>query len=110
MANPIPSIYFPGISLNGNSELVMTTGNLSPPGTFPEMSNAEADPTTGDIRDMAYSILLQISRRHDIAAPEPVQSVASDSVGSSAFPNYTRIVSLRFVLSPSGTEELLDEP
>lgn len=110
MANPAPSVYFPGISFNGDSELVMTTGSLSPPGTFPEMTNAEANPTTGDIRDMAYAMLLQISRRHDIAAPEPVQSAASDSVGNSTFPNYTRIISLRFVLSASGTEELVDEP
>lgn len=111
MPNPVPSVYFPGISLSGNNEIVFTTANVSPgPATFPELTNAEADPTSGDIRDIIYAILMRISERHGVANPKPQQSSATSSTTASEFPRYQRSVTLFFNLVPSGTEELLDEP
>lgn len=109
MANPVPAVFFPGISLSANNEIVFTTSNVSPgPATFPELSNAEADPSSGDIRDMAYAILSRIAS----ASPSPPLqfSSQSSSLANSEFPNYIRNIDLTFSLEASGTEELLDEP
>ena len=109
MPNPIPSVYFPGISLSAVNEVVFTTTSASP-ATFPELTNAEANPDTGDIREMAYAILVQLSSRHGFASPQPVMSTATDAVGNAAFPDYLREITVIFNIAPSGTEQLRAEP
>jgi len=108
MPNPVPSTYFPSISISANNEIVFSVDSAG--ATFPLLSNAEANLTTGDIRDMAYAMLMGISQRHGVSSPVPVQSSAADSISNSDFPNYVRDVTITFNLEPSGTEELADEP
>lgn len=109
MPNPNPSVYFPAISKNANNELVFTTADSGGTKTFPLLTNAEANPSTGDIREMAYAILYQISINHQALGSPPVYASGSSSIGNLAFPEYQREVVLRFTLAPSGTEELLPE-
>jgi len=105
MANPVPSVYFPNVSLSGTNELSFNTGSHAFP-TFPSLTNAEADPSSGDIRKMAYAILLRIAERHGTASPQPLFSSASSEALSDTFPYHRRVISLVFVSQPSGTEEV----
>lgn len=105
MANPVPSVYFPSVSLSGANELSFNTaGHASP--TFPELTNAEADPSTGDIRKMAYAILLRIAERHAAANPQPQFVSATSEPLADEYPNHRRVITLTFVVQPSGTEEV----
>lgn len=112
MANPSPSVYFPGISKNANSEIVFTTGTATSPSqtaTFPLLTNTEASPSTGDIRKIAYAILYQIAINHTSLSSKPVFSSSSSKEVNAEFPNYIRSITLEFTITPSGQEVILNE-
>lgn len=114
MPNPVPSTYFPGVSLSATNDLVFTTSNASPGQvTFPELTNAEANPSSGDIRKLGYAILLAIAERHQNFSPSssrPAFATAASAISSSDYPNHARVITMQFTVAPSGGEEVIAEP
>lgn len=109
MANPVPSVYFPGIGLSAANEVEFKTSGAATP-TFPELSNAEADSGTGDIRKIAYAILRAIHANHAAASPQPTYVSSTSQPESDDYPNHRRVITLTFITQPSGTEEVRQEP
>jgi hypothetical protein len=110
MANPIPSSYFPGVALTANNELEFSTAGSAGTKSFPLLTDAEANPSTGDIREMAYAILSAINQNHNLMVSRPVQANVNTGTSSGEFPEYFRSITIELNLAPSGDEQLLPEP
>lgn len=79
----------------------MNTNDAASNKTLPQLTDAQADPTTGDIRNVAFALceaLYQawLTQGADIPTKMTISRSASASTGGKVLLNY----SLRFILSP----------
>src|SRR5690606_12798565 len=100
-----------GLSVASN-QLRLTTADSSAPVAVPELTDAEADPTTGDVRKLFYALCEMMYQARNAIAPEdlPVQmQIFRTSSVNDVTGEITRTYTLQFVTEATGVE-VADEP
>jgi len=108
--NKAPSNWLTGYSLNTNTVNVQTS-NAGATATFPELTSAEANATTGDIRKIVYAVIEQLYQKFQATTaadrPNRMSISRSSTVGADNTVNHTYVLSL--TLSAAGGLDVADE-
>lgn len=95
--NKAPTNWLTGYSLNTNA-VTVNTSNAGATATFPELTNIEANATTGDIRKIVYAVIEQLYQKFQATPtadrPNRMSVTRSSTVGENNNISHTYIVSL----------------
>lgn len=95
--NKSPTNWLTGYSLNTNA-VAVNTSNAGASATFPELTNIEANATTGDIRKIVYAVIEQLHQKFQATPvadrPNRMSITRSSSVSANNTVSHTYVVSL----------------
>jgi hypothetical protein len=108
--NRAPSNWLTGYSLTTNS-VTVNTQNAGATATFPELTNVEANASSGDIRKIVYAVIEQLYQKFQATPaadrPNRMSISRSSSVGSDNTVNHTYVLTLG--MAATGGLDVADE-
>lgn len=95
---------------NGTNQIIFNTKENATPITD-ELTNAIGNPTTGDVRGIAFSLLNKMYRKWVLLAPadRPTKMVIVRNTSEDAAGNLVRTFSISFTLDPTISQVVVAE-